>query len=135
MLESDLALQWCSEASWEAAVVNHVGGQLQEKAFRANMNQIQPTFLLSVFVPAPSPHPHPLPPRVSTCELLHGLQPDSDALMGEQRGGGQGAGHALHHADVLHALRHGERGHSVVSLEGTVAVYAATFRTGGDKGC
>lgn len=71
--------------------------------------------------------------RVSTCELLHGLQPDADALVSKQRGGGQRAGHALHHANVLHALGHGERGHGVVSLKGTVAVYAATCRTGGDK--
>lgn len=83
--------------------------------------------------PAPCTPPHlHLHPRVLTCELLHGLQPDPDALVGEQRGGGQRARHALHHANVLHALRHGEWGHSVVSLEGTVAVYAATFRTGGD---
>lgn len=68
---------------------------------------------------------------VSTCELLHRLQPDTDGLVGEQRGGGQRARHALHYANVLHALGHGERGHSVVSLEGTVAVYAATCRMGG----
>ena len=69
---------------------------------------------------------------VSTCELLHRLQPDTDGLVGEQRGGGQRAWHALHYANVLHALGHGERGHSVVSLEGTVAVYAATCRMGGE---
>lgn len=67
-----------------------------------------------------------------TCELLHGLQPDTDGLVGEQRGGGQRAGHALHYTDVLHALGHGERGHSVVSFKGTVAVYAATCRMGGE---
>jgi len=74
--------------------------------------------------------PTPLPVGF-TCELLHGLEPDTDGLVGEQRGGGQRARHALHYANVLHALGHGERGHAVVSFEGTVAVYAATCRVGG----
>lgn len=68
-----------------------------------------------------------------TCQLLHWLQPHTDGLVGEQRRGGQRARHALHYADVLHALRHGERRHGVVPFEGTVAVYAATCRTGGSK--
>lgn len=68
-----------------------------------------------------------------TCELLHGLQPHTDGLVGEQRGGGQRAGHALHDANVLHALGDGERGHAVVWFEGTVAVYAAACRTGGEN--
>lgn len=68
-----------------------------------------------------------------TCELLHRLQPDADGLVGEQRGGGQRARHALHYANVLHALGHGERGHGVVSFKGTVAVYTATCRMGGEK--
>lgn len=68
---------------------------------------------------------------VFTCELLHGLQPHADGLVGEQRGGGQRARHALHYANVLHALGHRERGHSVVGFKGTVAVYAATCRMGG----
>ena len=67
-----------------------------------------------------------------TCELLHGLQPDTDGLVGEQRGGGQRAGHALHDANVLHALGHGERRHRVVSFKGAVAVDAATCGTGGN---
>lgn len=70
---------------------------------------------------------------VFTCEPLHGLQPHADGLVGEQRGGGQRARHTLHYANVLHALGHRERGHSVVGFEGTVAVYAATCRMGGGK--
>ena len=66
-----------------------------------------------------------------TCALAGMLQADADGLVSEQRGGGQGARHALHDADVLHALRDGERGNAVVSLEGTVAVYTATCRVGG----
>lgn len=69
---------------------------------------------------------------VITCELLHGLQSDTDGLVGEQRGGGQWAWHALHYTNVLHALGHGEWGHSVVSFKGTVAVYAATCRMWGN---
>lgn len=69
---------------------------------------------------------------VFTCELLHGLQSDTDGLVCEQWGGGQRAWHALHYANVLHALGHGEWGHGVVSFKGTVAVYAATCRTGGN---
>lgn len=68
---------------------------------------------------------------ILTCELLHWLQPDTDGLMGEQRGGGQRAWHALHYANMLHALSHWKRGHVVVSFKGTVAVYAATCRMGG----
>lgn len=65
---------------------------------------------------------------VLTCEFLDRLQPHADGLVGEQRRGGQRARHALHNANVLHTLGHGERGHSVVRFKGTVAVYAATCR-------
>lgn len=71
--------------------------------------------------------------RNFTCELLHGLQPHADGLVGEQRRGGQRARHALHDANVLHALGHRERGHGVVGFKGTVAVYAATCRMGGER--
>ena len=66
-----------------------------------------------------------------TCDLLHGLQADVDGLVSQQGGGWQRAGHALHDADVLHALGHGQGGHAVVSVEGTVTVYTATCRRGG----
>lgn len=65
---------------------------------------------------------------VLTCELLDRLQPHADGLVAEQRRGGQRARHALHNANVLQTLGHGERGRGVVRLKGTVAVYAATCR-------
>lgn len=63
-----------------------------------------------------------------TCEFLDRLQPHADGLVGEQRRGGQRARHALHNANMLHTLGHGERGHSVVRFKGTITVYAATCR-------
>lgn len=73
------------------------------------------------------------PAAPPTCELLDRLQPHADGLVAEQRRGGQRARHALHDANVLHALGHGERRHSVVRFKGTIAVYAATCRTGGEQ--
>lgn len=49
--------------------------------------------------------------------------------MREKRRGREGARHPLHDAHVLQTLSHGKRQHVVVSLEGTLAVYAATYST------
>lgn len=105
-----------------------------------NLNLIRPMSLLASFhklsehvTTTTDSNPALLLMAPHTCELLHGLQPHADGLVGEQRRGGQRARHALHDANVLHALGHGERGRSVVRFKGTVAVYAAACRIGGGK--